>query len=104
MPLDEQVHCFFEKSKCSFVHPGRNRSHLQKLSLLGRCPRTNALKQIECFLDFALVCLVAVKSCLSEVLKIPPLLSQALFPQAHEIGGQALGPGLGAAGTFACIH
>ena len=74
-----------------------------KISLLGRCPRTNALKQIECFLDFALACLVAVKSCLSEVLKIPPLLSQALFPQAHEIGGQALRPGLGAAGTFACI-
>src|SRR5438874_7696235 len=74
-----------------------------KLSLLGRCPRTNALKQIECFLDFALACLVAVKSCLSEVLKIPPLLSQALFPQAHEISGQALRPGLGAAGTFACI-
>jgi hypothetical protein len=54
-----------------------------KPSLLGRCPRSNALKQIEGFLDFALACLFAVKSCLSEVLKITPPLSQALLPSAH---------------------
>src|SRR5712691_1943246 len=62
MALDQHGNRFFDKSRRSFVQPCWNWCHLHETSLLSRCPRTNALKQIECLLDFALACLVAVSS------------------------------------------